>query len=86
MITRETVKQALLGYLNDELTLAGLVAWAEAVLIEGGFAPDEDVILLRDIVAYLAAADSPAFPLTWEHCAQFMRQLGSPVRVVTTTA
>lgn len=82
MITRDTVKQHLLAYLNDDLTRADLVSWAEDVLVEGGFSPDEDIILLRDIVAYLAGADSSAFPLTWELCAQFMRELGSPVRVV----
>lgn len=84
MMTREMVKQALLAYLNEKWTLAELVDWAEKALVDGGFAPDEDIRLLRDIVAYLAAANSSAFPLTWEHCTQFMRQLGSPVRVVTT--
>jgi hypothetical protein len=31
---------------------------------------------------YLAAADTTAFPLTWEVCLGFMKQLGSPVKVV----
>jgi hypothetical protein len=83
MITRDAVSQALLAYLNGEQSLAELVDWAENALVEGGFAPESDTFLLRDIVAYLAAADSSAFPLTWEQCKLFMGQLGSPVRVVT---
>jgi hypothetical protein len=38
--------------------------------------------MVRDIVAYLAAADTTAFPLTWDKCLDFMKQLGTPVKVV----
>jgi hypothetical protein len=86
VITRKTVSEKLLAYLNNENTLAELVDWAESCFITGGFGPEEDVRLLRDIVSYLAAADSSAFPLTWEVCSDFMRQLGYPVKVVPANA
>lgn len=86
MITRQQVSSKLLAYLNNQLTLAELVDWAENALVTGGFGPDEDVDLLMDIVMYLAGADSQYFPLTWEVCQDFMRQLGTPIKVVTISA
>ncbi len=86
MITRQHVSDRLLAYLNNQLTLAELVDWAEKALVTGGFGPEEDVDLLMDIVMYLAGADSPYFPLTWEVCQDFMRQLGTPIKVVTISA
>jgi hypothetical protein len=72
----------LLAYLNNELTLADLVAWAENCFVMGGISPDEDIPVLRDVVSYLAGADSSAFPLTWDVSMDFLRQLGTPVRIV----
>jgi hypothetical protein len=82
MITKHVVSEKLLAYLNEEITLAELVDWAENCFVVGGFGPDEDMPVVRDIVAYLAAADTTAFPLTWDVCLDFMKQLGSPVKVV----
>ncbi len=82
MITRQMVSEKLLDYLNERITLAELVDWAENCFVIGGFGPDDDIPMLRDIVAYLAAADTTAFPLTWDVCQDFMKQLGSPVKVV----
>jgi hypothetical protein len=42
--------------------------------------------MLMDIVMYLAAADTEYFPLTWDICADFMKRLGTPVKVVPTSA
>jgi hypothetical protein len=82
VITRQTVSQKLLAYLNEEITLAELVDWAENCFIEDGFGPDEDIPVIRDVLMYLAAADTGAFPLTWGVCLDFMKQLGTPVKVV----
>jgi hypothetical protein len=82
MITRQSVAEHLLAYFNQEITLAELVDWAENCFAVGEFGPEQDVHLLRDVVLYLAAADRAAFPLTWEVCLGFMKQLGTPVRVV----
>lgn len=85
MITRQVVSGKMLSYFNSEITLAQLVDWAENCFIEGGFGPDEDIPVVRDIVAYLAGADRPFFPLTWDICLDFMKQLGNPVKVVPVT-
>jgi len=82
MIARQYVSEQLLAYLNEQITLAELVDWAENALVTGGFGPDEDIDMLMDIVMVLAAADSPRFPLTWDVCLDFMKQLGSPIKVV----
>ncbi len=86
MITREIVRDKLMAYLNEQITLAQLVDWAENSFVDGWFEPDDDIPLLRDIVSYLAAADTSAFPLTWDVCLDFMKRLGLPVRVVPISA
>lgn len=86
MITRELVSEKLLAYLNEEIGLAALVDWAENCFVTGGFGPDEDIDMLTDIVAYLAGADTKYFPLTWDVTLDFMKQLGSPVKVVPLSA
>jgi hypothetical protein len=86
MITKQVVGDKLLAYLNGQLSLAALVAWAEASFVDATLAPDTDIELLNDILAYWAAADSPNFPLTWEICHQFLKQLGFTVKVVATLA
>ena len=82
MITRQIVSEKLLAYLNGEISLAELVDWAENCFVTGGFAPDEDIDLLADMVMYIAGADRPYFPLTWETVSDFLNRLGSPVKVV----
>jgi hypothetical protein len=82
MITRAVVSDKLLNYLNYRITLAELVDWAENCFIDGGFAPDEDIDMLVDMVMYLAGADRPMFPLTWDVLTHFMQQLGTPIKAV----
>jgi hypothetical protein len=86
MITKEDVGDKLLAYLNGHLSLAALVDWAEQSFIDAVLAPDEDVDMLNDILAYLAAADTAQFPLTWEVCHEFLERLGLNVKVVAETA
>ena len=81
MITRQAVSEKLLAYLNKEITLAELVDWAENAVGFADLEPDEDVDRLMDILMYLAAADSPAFPLTWDVSIDFLKQLGMSVKV-----
>jgi len=81
-ITQQIVSDKLLAYLNNELSLAELVDWAENTFIDDTLEPDEDVDMLNDILAYLAAADTAQFPLTWEVCTDFMQRLGKTVKVV----
>lgn len=82
LITRKTVGDKLLAYLNHEMTLAMLVDWAERTFMDDTLAPDSDVDLLNDVLMYIAAADTPQFPLTWEVCTDFMTRLGMAVPVI----
>ena len=82
VITREVVSEKLLAYLNHELSLEGLVDWAENTFIDDVLEPEEDVDLLNDILMILAAADTAQFPLTWEICSDLLQKLGVHVRIV----
>jgi hypothetical protein len=81
-ITRQTVSDKLLAYLNAQITLAELVDWAENTFIDDVLEPAEDVDMLNDILGYLAAADTAQFPLTWDICAGFLDKLGVKVQVI----
>jgi hypothetical protein len=80
VITRETVRDRLVAYLNREISLAQLVDWAEDALCEGEMA-EQDSALLSEILARLGAADIGEFGLTWEECASFLAQLGYQAQV-----
>ena len=82
VITRREVSQQLLAYLNRELSLAGLVDWAENTFIDDMLEPEQDIDMLNDILSYLAAADTAQFPLTWEICREFLERLGVLVKVI----
>lgn len=49
-ITRKTVANKLAAYLQDKLSPAGLVSWAESALLESEFDPAH-VAAIRDAVA-----------------------------------
>ena len=82
-ISRQTVREKLLAYLNHEIQLANLVDWAENTFIDDVLVPDEDIAMLNHILTYLAAADTAQFPLTWEVCAEFLEKLGVKIRIIT---
>jgi len=63
-----------------------LVDWAETALIEPSIPENEDVDMLMDILMYLGAADTRAFPLTWDVLSDFVQRLGGRVRVVVQVA
>ncbi|MFN8486044.1 MAG: hypothetical protein U0350_00550 [Caldilineaceae bacterium] len=82
MITRAILAKQLLAYLNHEISLAMLVDWAEDTFIDDVLEPEADIDLLNDILSYLAAADTPQFPLTWEICSEFLARLGVSIKIV----
>ncbi|MEZ4658176.1 MAG: hypothetical protein R2911_11435 [Caldilineaceae bacterium] len=86
MITRETLRDKLLAYLNGQMPLTTLVDWAENTFVDEELGPEEDVDMLNDILAYLAAADTAQFPLTWEISSQFLNRLGVSVKVLAMPA
>ena len=62
VITRQTVVDKLAAYLHHELSLSGLVAWAETALMDGEF-DDNHFSVIRDVVARVGVADVRAFGL-----------------------
>jgi len=85
MITQELVVEKILAYLNHRLTEAEVVRWAEdALLIVSDSSveiPNEGAVL--DVLAYIGAADTPGFPLSWSALTQFLARFGIKVQVVT---
>ena len=79
IISRQDIRNKLLAHLNDQITLAELVDWAENTVGFADLGPDEDVDLLMDVLMYLAAADSPAFPLTDDVLRAMQRALAAPL-------
>jgi hypothetical protein len=82
IITKQTVRDKLLAYLNDQISLGELVNWAENTFIDDILEPPADTEMLNDILGYLAAADTRQLPLTWAICADFLKQLGVRIQVV----
>lgn len=75
VITRQTVVDKLVAYLQHELSLPSLVTWAESALMEGEL-ESKHLGETRDVVARLGVADVRAFGLTWEDCEQLLKRLG----------
>lgn len=46
-LTRQMVSEQLLAYLNEEISLAQLVDWAETFFIDGWIKPESDTALMR---------------------------------------
>jgi hypothetical protein len=67
--------------LNGRVSLADLVDWAETTLIDPNIPETEDADTVMDVLAYLGAADTRGFPLTWNMLNSFIEQLGGHVTV-----
>ncbi len=81
MITRQTVRNQILAFLNHEITLAQLVDWAEDGVFEADL-DEKDTELLMEILARLGAADMEQFHLEWEDYYNMLSQLGYKPQVV----
>lgn len=85
MMTQDVLADNILAYLNGQMPLDDLVAWAEDALVtfteSDERPPNADAIW--DALLYLGAADTPGFPLTWETIREMLDQLGRPVQNVT---
>ena len=79
-LTREAVARKLAAYLHHEISLDELVAWANVAMMEADF-EEAYYDAIRDAVARLGLADVQAFGLTWEDCANILKQLGYDARV-----
>ena len=79
-LTRETVAYKLAAYLHHEISLAELVAWANAAMMEGDF-EEAYYDAIREAVACLGLADVREFELIWEECQRILKELGYDTRV-----
>lgn len=80
VITKKTVTDQILKYINRKISLDDLVDWAENAIQEADF-DKHDVNLLRDIVGRLGLADVKEFGLTWDDCYEHLHKLGYDVSV-----
>jgi ribosomal protein L7/L12/DNA-binding beta-propeller fold protein YncE len=79
-ITKETMRDQLLAYLNGTLPLAQLVDWAEEAARHGDFDP-QDAEVLRDIIAKLSMADVRQAGPRWEDAHELLARLGYQAQV-----
>ncbi len=79
-LTKNEVAEMLLKYINHEIDLPTLVAWAEGALMESDF-ENKSFELLRDIVARLGLSDVREFGLSWDDCYDYLKKLGYSVKV-----
>jgi hypothetical protein len=66
IITKEIVRDKLLAYLNNQISLPELVDWAENSLCDGAL-DTADPETLRDIIVRLGLADVRQFGLPCSH-------------------
>jgi hypoxanthine phosphoribosyltransferase len=81
VLARGAILRQLNAYVNREIPLSRLVAWAQDALAQGGLSP-RDEFLLHDLVAR-AGDPSRAAGLTLEDCAEFLGRLGQELRIST---
>jgi hypothetical protein len=80
MITKKTIAEKLLAYLQHRLSLAELVDWAEKSLMEGYYENDR-FHTIRNVLAQLGLADVKAFGLEFQDCEEIMQKLGYTLEV-----
>jgi hypothetical protein len=79
-LTRVAVARKLAAYLDHEISLDELVAWANVAMMEADF-EEAYYDAIRDVVARLGLADVLMFGLTWEDCGCILKQLGYDAHV-----
>jgi ABC-type enterochelin transport system ATPase subunit len=80
IITKQQLAVKLLNYLQHKISLEELVLWAENAFMEGDI-QDEDIEIIRDILARLGLADVKTFGLYWEDCDNMMKKLGYSLKI-----
>ena len=80
MLTRQSIADQLLNYLNHRIALAELVDWAEKSIMEGD-AEEAYAKTIMQSLGRIAAADVKEFGLLWEDCESIMHSLGFTIKV-----
>jgi len=82
MITKSTVANKLLKYLENQISLSELVDWAEEAIREDDFSEEGNSHKLRNIVARIGLADVKTFGLEWRDHKEMLNTLGYQVQIV----
>ena len=85
MITRQAVADTIAAWLHHDLSLDGLVDWAEQALMREDF-EDAHAATIAVVVSRLGTADVRSFGLTWEDCEDLLKQLGYTAHVEISAA
>ena len=80
MITKQTIANMILAYMQHQISLQKLIDWAENILMEGEF-EEMQADWLSKIVAKIGLANVSNFGLLWEDCEEIMEQLGYTIKV-----
>ena len=85
MINRQSVAEKIAAWLHHDLSLDGLVDWAEQALMREDF-EDAHPATLAAVVSRLGTADVRSFGLTWEDCEDLLKRLGYTAHVESSAA
>lgn len=80
LVTRKTLVDKLLKYINRKIDLSKLVNWAEEMIKESDF-EEGSFELIRDILARVGLADVREFGLTCDDCYDYLHRLGYDVKI-----
>ena len=80
MVTKKIIADKILAYLQHQLSLSELVAWAENTLTLSQYY-DDNKHTTRNTLAQLGLADVKNFGLDWEQCELLMHNLGYTLQV-----
>ena len=80
VLTKKTVANMLIKYINREIDLTSLIKWAEDMIRESDF-ESGSFELIKEILARIGLADVREFGLTWDDCYDYLHKLGYNVKV-----
>lgn len=84
-ITVDHVAQELTDYLQQRASLAQVVDWAEAAMLDGEF-DEREASVITPIIARLGLADVREFGVAWDDCYNFLTRLGYRINVSVSKA
>lgn len=80
VLTKKTVANMLIKYINREIDLTSLIKWAEDMIRESDL-ESGSFELIKEILARIGLADVREFGLTWDDCYDYLHKLGYNVKV-----
>ena len=80
VVTKKTLAEMLIKYINRNIDLPSFISWAEDMMREAEF-EGGSFELIRDILARIGLADVREFGLTWDDCYDYLHKLGYNVKV-----